>query len=91
MPVVIAAGMPRPLTNTPSDTATILPPTTTASTTTISIQCAAIAAGSISMPTDTKKIAANRSRIGSISGAIAWSASASATSAPARNAPSATE
>jgi hypothetical protein len=70
-PVITAAGTPRPVKNTPIDTATILPITTTAHRTTISSHAPTIASGSINMPTDTKKIAVNRSRIGSTSGSIA--------------------
>jgi hypothetical protein len=47
--------------------------------------------GSISMPTDTKKIAANMSRTDSRACSIALACPDSATSAPPRNAPSATE
>ena len=91
MPASIDVRMPLPVKNAPSATLTTLPATTSTARTTIGTHSRATAAGSISMPTATKKIAAKRSRTGSIRCSIASPCPDSAASEPARNAPSATE
>ena len=92
MPACTEVRMPLPVRNAPSDDADDLadddhhrehersPPS-----------ARAMSAGSISMPTETKKIAANMSRTGWTRCSICFSSPDSATSEPARNAPSATE
>ena len=54
-------------------------------------QCCTMMAGSMSMPTEMKKIAANMSRTGMIRCSTTFSSPDSAISEPAMNAPSATE
>ena len=54
-------------------------------------QCSTSSPGWMIMPTDTKKMAANMSRTGSIRCSMRRASPDSATRAPARKAPSATE
>ncbi len=91
MPACTEVRVPLPARNAPSETPTTLPTMTTAVSTPTAAQCSAIRPGSMSMPTETKKMAANRSRIGRIRCSTCFSSPDSATSEPARNAPRATE
>ena len=77
--------------NVPTETPISLPTTTTAVSTSTACRCAQTSRGSISIPTDTKNTAANTSRTGSMRCSMIFAAPDSATSAPARKAPSATE
>ncbi len=83
--------MPFPVKTAPSATAADLPSTTRGMNTAIATQCSATSPGSMSMPTETKKIAANRSRTGRTSSSTACASPDSATRDPAMNAPRATE
>ena len=91
MPVWIARRVPLPVRNAPKATAADFPSMTRRMKTAIGSQCCATRAGSISMPTDTKKIAAKRSRTGRTRCSTSCAAPDSATSDPAMKAPSATE
>jgi hypothetical protein len=69
----------------------MFPKITAAVSAAIAPALAGIKPGSISMPTETKKIAANMSRTGAIRCSTCSPSPDSATSDPAMNAPSATE
>ena len=83
--------IPIPVRKAPSETPTILPTTTVAVSAPTASQWRATSAGSMSMPTETKNTAANTSRTGSTRRSTCFSSPDSATSDPARNAPSAIE
>ena len=91
MPACTEVRVPLPVRNAPSDTAITLPTITTTVRTSTGTQCSAISAGSMSMPTETKKMAANMSRTGATRCSIFFTSPDSATSEPPMNAPSATE
>ena len=91
MPAWTEMRVPFPVKNAPTDTPSTFPAITRAVNAATCGQWRAMAAGSISIPIDTKKIAANRSRNGATRRATSSSSPDSATSAPAMNAPSATE
>jgi hypothetical protein len=73
-----------------NETLPILPTTTTVVSAASASQCFPSSYGSTSIPTETKKIAAKMSRTGSIKCSTCTPCPDSATSEPARNAPSAT-
>ena len=91
MPVWTDVRTPFPVRNAPSPTAADLPTTTRAMNATTATQCRATRPGSMSMPTETKKMAAKRSRTGRTMSSTACASPDSATREPAMNAPSATE
>ena len=91
IPACTEVRVPLPVRKAPNETLTILPRITTRASTSTIAQCAAMTPGSMSSPTETKKMAAKMSRTGCTSRSIASAWPDSATSDPARNAPSATE
>ena len=91
IPAWTAVRVPLPARKAPTVTPSTFPPMTRAVKTSTGNQFATMIAGSISIPTETKKMAANRSRIGRTRLATAASSPDSPTSEPAMNAPSATE
>ena len=91
IPLCTARPSPFPVRKVLTDTAITLPTITTADSTSTAPQCCTTTLGSMSMPTDTKKIATNRSRTGCTSCSTAFSSPDSETSEPAMKAPSATE
>ena len=80
-----------PVRKAPSETPTTLPTTTMTVSTTMGSQWAAMRAGSISTPTETKKMAAKMSCTGCTRCSMVWPLPLSATREPAMKAPSATE
>ena len=90
-PAWIEVRIPLPVRKAPNETPVTLPSTTAPVRATAPCQWRATSLGSISMPTDTKNTAANTSRTGSTRCATCFSSPDSATSDPARKAPSATE
>jgi len=80
-----------PARNAPMETKVVLPMTTSTVNTSTASQFSSTNSGSMSMPTDTKKMAANKSRTGSTRWSTLFSCPDSATSDPAKKAPSATE
>ena len=91
MPARIDVGTLYPVRNEAVLTTTTLPTITSSVKTRTATQWSAISAGLINMPTATKKIAANRSRAGWMIFSTVCATPDSAASAPAMNAPSATE
>ena len=91
MLAAIEVRTPAPVRKAGIETPIILPATTTPESTRMGIQFARTSAGSMSMPTETKKTAAKRSRTGSSRCSIRGPSPDSATSEPATKAPSATE
>ena len=89
--VCTAVGIPYPATKAPTVTPTSRPTTTTAEKSSTVPAWVQITCGSISIPTETKKIAAKRSRTGSSRCSMILASPDSATSAPPRKAPNATE
>ncbi len=81
----------RPVRKAPTETATIFPTITSTAKARMGPHQSRTTRGSIAIPTDTKKIATNRSRTGTISCSISFPNPDSATSDPAMNAPNATE
>ena len=82
---------PAPVRKAGMETPMILPPITTVERTRMGSQFARTSAGSMSMPTETKNTAANKSRTGSSRCSMRAPSPDSATSDPAMKAPSATE
>ncbi len=91
IPACTEVRTPLAVRNAPRPTATDLPSTTSATSATTATQCCAMSPGSMSIPTDTKKMAANRSRTGRTRASTSCASPDSATSDPAMKAPSATE
>ena len=90
-PARIEVRVPSPARKAPLVTPTVLPTSTAAVRASTAGQCSRMALGSIDMPTATKKMAANMSRSGRMSGSTCRDTPPSATKEPARKAPSATE
>ncbi len=90
-PAFIAVRRPWPARKAPIVTASTFPTMTVSVSTRTAPQCSASALGSMIIPTDTKKIAANMSRTGRTSFSISASCPDSAISEPAMKAPNATE
>ena len=80
-----------PVRNVPADTATTLPTITSSEKARIGPHVSRTTSGSIAIPTETKKMATKRSRIGVMRCAISSPSPDSATSEPAMKAPNATE
>ncbi len=91
IPACRAVRVPAPVRNALTDTAPTLPTSTSSANTSTCGHSRATMPGSINMPTETKNTATNMSRTGSMSRVTARLSPDSATSEPARNAPSATD
>ncbi len=91
IPAWTEVRVPLPVRKAPRVTLTIFPRITATVSTTMATQWRAMSAGLMSMPTDTKKMAANMSRTGWTRCSTSFSTPDSATREPARKAPSATE
>ena len=91
IPVWIECLNPLPVMKEPAVTAITFPVITITVRTSTASQCSTITLGSMSDPTETKKIATNMSRTGCTRRSIRTASPDSATRDPMMNAPSATE
>ena len=91
IPAWMESRTPLPATKDPMPTPRTLPVTTTATKISTDAAWSRMATGSISMPIETKNTPAKMSRIGRTRRSASLASPDSATSAPARNAPKATE
>jgi hypothetical protein len=91
IPACVLVRTSLPDRNAPTLTASSVPATTTAESTTTATQCSATSRGSIIMPTDTKNTAPNMSRTPTTRCSTRLPSPDSATREPAMKVPSATE